>query len=121
MSKRAATVKPAGKVPSRAKGARAARTVRKELKDLKNVGAATLGDFAVLGIRSVAQLARRDPFRLYRALCTKTGQRHDPCVIDVFMATVWEAKGNRPKDWWAFTPERKALLQRRTRDISAHP
>jgi hypothetical protein len=80
------------------------------LSTLANVGKATLGDFAVLGIRSRAQLARRDAYRLYEKLCTVTAKRHDPCVIDVFLATISECRGKKPQNWWAFTPERKKAL-----------
>ncbi|MBL8764019.1 MAG: helix-hairpin-helix domain-containing protein [Phycisphaerae bacterium] len=87
------------------------RRAARQLADLANVGPATLRDFEVLGIRSIAQLARRDPLALYRALCRKTGQRHDPCVIDVFMATIAQARGGAPKPWWTFTARRKQLVR----------
>jgi hypothetical protein len=29
-----------------------------------------------------------EPFQMYEALCTATGKRYDPCVIDVFMSAV---------------------------------
>lgn len=83
---------------------------RKQLADLANVGPATLADFRVLGISSVAQLRRRDAFKLYDALCRKTAQRHDPCCIDVFMAAIDEARTGRPTPWWKFTPRRKAMM-----------
>ncbi|MSR41697.1 MAG: Mitomycin resistance protein mcrB [Phycisphaerales bacterium] len=81
------------------------------LSSLANVGKATLGDFEVLGIQSRAQLARRDPFKLYEALCALTKQRHDPCVIDVFLATISECRGGAPTKWWFFTAARKAALK----------
>lgn len=84
----------------------------KELKDLANVGKATLGDFAVLGISRVEQLVGKDPVGMYVSLCEKTGQRHDPCVIDVFMAVVDEATTGKGRDWWDFTPERKRMVER---------
>jgi hypothetical protein len=80
------------------------------LATLANVGRATLGDLALLGIRSRAQLARRDAYRLYERLCAKTGARHDPSGIDVFLAAISQSKGNPPRDWWSFTPERKRAL-----------
>lgn len=83
-----------------------------DLRDLANVGPATLADLHRLGIRSVRQLARHDPLRLYRSLCRRTGVRHDPCVIDVFMAIIHEAKGGKPTPWWKFTARRKRLLAR---------
>jgi hypothetical protein len=80
------------------------------LADLANVGPATLRDFHVLGIATVAQLARHDAFRLYDRLCRRTGVRHDPCCIDVFMAAIDQARGGPPTPWWKFTPIRKRLL-----------
>lgn len=80
------------------------------LATLANVGKATLGDLALLGIRTRAQLARRDAYRLYERLCALTGRRHDPCVIDVFLAAISECRGNPPRDWWRFTAGRKRAL-----------
>ena len=82
----------------------------RELADLANVGPATLRDFHTLGIRTVAQLARQDAFKLYDRLCRRTGKRHDPCVIDVFMATIAQSRGAAPKPWWKFTAQRKRML-----------
>jgi len=80
-----------------------------QLGDLANVGPATLADLKLLGIRTVPQLARRDPMAMYRSLCLRTGVRHDPCVIDVFMAVVHQARGGKPTPWWKFTAARKRL------------
>jgi hypothetical protein len=87
----------------------------KRLVELANVGPATLGDFQVLGIRSVGQLARQDAFRLYERLCSLTNARHDPCCIDVFMSAIDQARGGQPRPWWHFTKLRKAALARRAR------
>lgn len=80
------------------------------LADLANVGPATLGDFEVLGIRSLRQLAKQDAFRLYDRLCRKTGVRHDPCCIDVFLSAIDQARGGTPCPWWHFTEHRKQML-----------
>ena len=80
-----------------------------QLSDLANVGPATLADLHRLGIHTVRQLARRDALALYRSLCRRTGQRHDPCAIDVFMAIIHQARGGKPMPWWKFTKERKRL------------
>jgi hypothetical protein len=82
----------------------------RSLADLANVGPATLADFRTLGIRSVAQLARQDAFRLYERLCLRTAARHDPCCIDVFMAAISQAAGGPPTPWWKFTATRKRML-----------
>jgi hypothetical protein len=64
----------------------------------------------LLGIDTPAQLRGRSPFEMYEALCTLTGQRHDPCVIDVFIACVRYMEGAPAKPWWAYTSERKRTL-----------
>ncbi|MCE9619673.1 MAG: helix-hairpin-helix domain-containing protein [Planctomycetes bacterium] len=79
------------------------------LADLENIGPAMLKDFVVLGISTLPQLARREAFELWRDLCKRTGQRHDPCVIDVFMSAISQARGDAPCPWWDFTPKRKAM------------
>ncbi len=80
----------------------------KQLKDLRNVGKATLGDLKVLEIKTVAQLATQDPMHLFLELERKTGQKHDPCVWDVFAAIIHEAKTGEVTNWWSWTPKRKA-------------
>ena len=89
------------------------RSPPRTLADLANVGPATLGDFRVLGIRTLPQLARQDAFRLYERLCRKTGTRHDPCCIDVFLSAIDQARGGAPKPWWKFTAERKRVMRGR--------
>jgi len=41
----------------------------RRLSDLISVGPAMLRDFEILGVRTVSQLARRNPERLYESLC----------------------------------------------------
>ena len=48
-------------------------TAQRRLEDLVSVGPAIVRDFELLGIQSVAQLARRNPEKLYEQLCIKTG------------------------------------------------
>lgn len=81
------------------------------LTDLPNVGAATAADLRLLGIDTPAQLLGRSPFEMYEALCTLTGQRHDPCVIDVFMSITRFMAGEPPRPWWDYTEERKRRLR----------
>ncbi len=89
--------------------ARCAEEVRGFI-DIPNVGPATAGDFARLGLRAPAELVGCDAFALYRRLCDTDGVRHDPCVIDVFLAAVDFMRGAPARPWWHYTPERKALL-----------
>ena len=46
----------------------------------------------MLGVKCVAQLAGEEPEELYRRLSKITGQRQDPCVLDVFCAAVAQAR-----------------------------
>jgi hypothetical protein len=82
------------------------------LEDLPNVGPATAGDLRKIGVMSPADLRTADPYQLYDKLCKITGQRHDPCVIDVFISVVRFMQGAPAKPWWAYTAERKAKLGR---------
>ncbi len=76
------------------------------LADLRNVGKATLGDFALLGISTLEELAARDPDVLYADMQRLTKSAQDPCVRDVFAATIHQARTGEALDWWHFTPER---------------
>jgi len=84
-------------------------SVRK-FTDLPNVGPAMAADLRLLGYVSPGELAGQCPFAMYRRLCEITGQRHDPCVIDVFMSVVAFVDGGPPRPWWEFTARRKARL-----------
>lgn len=84
----------------------AKRHPAQSLADLRNVGKAALSDFAVLGITTLAELAASDPDVLHQALERATGKRQDPCVRDVFAATIHQARTGEALDWWHFTPER---------------
>ncbi|HEU0203460.1 MAG TPA: helix-hairpin-helix domain-containing protein [Burkholderiaceae bacterium] len=77
------------------------------LAKLRNIGPAMLRDFALLGVHSVAQLARRDADKLYLALERATGKRQDPCVWDTFAAAIHQARTGEALPWWHFTRERK--------------
>ena len=83
------------------------RTRLNRLEDLPNIGKAMSADLRLLGIEHPRQLIGRDPFELYQALQETTGQRHDPCVLDVFMAAVDFMEGGESRPWWSFTAERK--------------
>jgi hypothetical protein len=86
--------------------------VDRQLRDLRNVGKATLADLHLLGIETVARLAREEPSKLFRRLERTTGQRRDPCVWDVFAAIIHEAKTGESSNWWSWTPKRKHLQER---------
>jgi hypothetical protein len=85
------------------------RTITK-FEELPNVGPAAAGDFRLLGYRHPSELVGLDPYKLFDALCKKTGVRQDPCVIDVFLACVRFMEGAPAQPWWAYTAERKRTL-----------
>jgi Pathogenicity locus len=91
-----------------------------ELEDLPNVGKSIAADLRQLGIRAPAQLKRKDPYALYARLNRLTGTRHDPCLLDTFIAAVRFVEGGPAQPWWAFTAERKReLAARSTRNRNA--
>ena len=84
----------------------------RQLSDLVSIGPAMLRDFELLGVRTVAQLARRNPEKMYEKLCQVTRQAQDICCLDVFRAAVAQAKNpNLPieeRQWWQWSRKRKA-------------
>src|SRR4051812_46187013 len=78
-----------------------------ELEQLPNVGPAVAADLRGIGLRAPQDLAGRDPYRMYDDLCRVTGQRHDPCVLDTFIAAVRFMDGEPATPWWKYTAERK--------------
>lgn len=86
------------------------RDTTRKLTDLPNIGKAGAADLVLLGINSPQDLLGRDPYQMYEQLCVITGQRHDPCVIDVFISVTRFMHGEEPKVWWKYTEERKNAL-----------
>ena len=86
-------------------------TSERQLRDLISIGPAMLRDFEMLGIHSVAQLAKQNPKRMYSQMERLTGQRQDPCVLDTFQAAVAQARNPRlPAEqcqWWYWSRVRK--------------
>lgn len=80
----------------------------RRLTDLPNVGKASAEDLRLLGILTPADLVGRDPYEMYETLCERTGLRHDPCVMDLFLSVTRFMAGEAPKPWWEYTEERKA-------------
>lgn len=83
----------------------------RELRDLSGIGPAMLKDFEMLGVKSVAHLAKQNPQKLYDRLCELTGQRQDPCVLDTFVCAVAQAKDPdlplEQRQWWYWSRKRK--------------
>jgi hypothetical protein len=90
------------------------RTEFTELEQLPNVGPAVAGDLRLLGISDPKHLIGRDPYLMYGDLCRVTKQRHDPCMLDTFIAVVRFMSGEAAKPWWKYTAERKRHVARIT-------
>ena len=99
----------------------ASTTVRDELMRLPAVGPSIATDLRSLGVRSIRDLARRNPERLYTRLCELTGERQDPCVLYTFRCAVYAASAPGPDPellkWWNWkgrTLDRSTRRVRRT-------
>jgi len=55
-------------------------------------------------------LIGQDPFEMHEKLCAPSGQRHDPCMIDLFMSVVHFMQTGKALSWWSFTKERKEKI-----------
>jgi len=80
-----------------------------ELEQLPNVGPAIAAELRCIGIAAPQDLVGRDPYDMFDNLCRVTGTRHDPCVLDVFIAAVRFMAGAPAMPWWAYTAERKTV------------
>ena len=83
------------------------------LEDIPNIGLAIAADLRQLGINVPADLLGLDPYTMYDDLCRITGQRHDPCLLDTFIAAVRFMEGAPKKPWWKYTAERKRVMAAR--------
>lgn len=92
----------------------AGREPEPRLRDLAGVGKETLKDFEALGVRSVAQLAKRNPQALYDKLCELKGQPVDPCCLDTFTCAVAQARDPHlpaeQRQWWFWSRVRKGQI-----------
>jgi hypothetical protein len=86
------------------------RTEITDLQQIPNVGPSIAANLRLIGVSSPEDLLGKDPYTMYDNLCHTTGVRHDPCVVDVFIAAVRFMAGEPAKPWWKYTPERKRKL-----------
>ncbi|WP_159875610.1 helix-hairpin-helix domain-containing protein [Aquitalea denitrificans] len=77
------------------------------LLQLPNVGAAMAADLRLLGHETPQSLAGADPHALYLQLCSLSGTRQDPCVLDVFISVCHYLQHDQALPWWHFTARRK--------------
>ena len=81
------------------------------LESLPNIGRSIADDLRLLGIQVPTDLLGQDPYTLYQDLCIQTGTRHDPCLLDTFIAVTRFMAGDPPHPWWHYTAERKRTLR----------
>lgn len=86
------------------------RTDITDLEKIPNIGPSIAAKLQLIGVSSPQDLLGKDPYTMYDDLYHNTGVRHDPCVIDVFIAAVRFMAGKPSKPWWKYTPERKRTL-----------
>jgi pathogenicity locus Cdd1 protein len=79
-----------------------------DLRALPNIGQAIARTLMRLGIERPDDLRGQTAEQLYRRLCEMDGRRHDPCLLDTFVAAVDYANGAPPRPWWEYSRERKA-------------
>ena len=80
------------------------------LEAIPNIGPSLAADLRSLGIGHPHDLPGKDPYALYDRLCTATGVRQDPCVLDTFISAVRFMEGAPAHPWWHYTVERKATM-----------
>lgn len=80
-----------------------------QLEQLPNIGPALAADLRLIGIADPATLRGSDPFVLYQTLCSVTGKRQDPCVLDTFIAATDFMRGAPSRPWWHYTAQRKQV------------
>ena len=70
-----------------------------------------LRDFDLLGVKTVSELARREPEAMYEDLCKLTRAPQDICVLDVFQCAVAQAQNPdlapEKRKWWYWSRLRK--------------
>ena len=91
---------------------RRARTIERmsehELRTLPNIGPAIARKLQQLGVERPDDLRGQDPERLFQRLCELDGRRHDPCLLDTFVAAVDHVNGAPPRPWWYYSRLRKS-------------
>jgi hypothetical protein len=79
------------------------------LEQLPNIGPSLAADLRLIGIVHPQDLIGKDGYLLYQRLCEVTCVRHDPCVLDTFLAATDFMQGAPATPWWQYTQQRKQL------------
>ncbi len=83
-----------------------------QLEQIPNIGPSIAADLRRIGIRKPSDLRGQQALALYEQLCEVDRQRHDPCLLDVFMSAVDFVHGKPARPWWTYTPKRKRELSK---------
>jgi Pathogenicity locus len=78
------------------------------LTAIPNIGPKIARKLLALDVRGLDDLRGRDPDELFERLCALDGRRHDPCLLDTFVAAVEYADGGPARPWWELSRERTA-------------
>lgn len=87
----------------------------RRLTDIPNIGVSLAADLESAGVKTPADVKRMNALKTWDALRDHMGKRHDPCVLDTFMAAKKFMNGGPKQPWWDFTAERKAQLAKHDR------
>jgi nucleotidyltransferase/DNA polymerase involved in DNA repair len=79
-----------------------------DLTSLPNIGPKIAAKLRRLGIDSPDDLKGQDGEELFERLGALDGRRHDPCLLDTFVAAVDHANGAPARPWWEYSRERLA-------------
>lgn len=81
-----------------------------DFQQVPSIGVRFAEDLVFLGYYAMSELQDKDGAQLTDAYEKKKGYKTDPCVEDQFRLIAHAAKTNDySKNWWEFTPERKAF------------
>ena len=80
------------------------KTALTNLQEIPGVGKSIAQDLYDLGFRSVKDLKKKNPEKMYFDLCRKRRQHIDRCLLYVFRGAVYYASTKEPKAnkllWW---------------------
>lgn len=105
---------------SRQDRAQMERSAFTRLEQLSNVGPAIAAKLRRVDVCVPADLLGRDPYALFEELRSRTGERHDPCLLDVFISVVRFMEGGPERPWWEYTADRKARLATVNASVPRH-
>src|SRR3954454_22805555 len=78
------------------------------LTAIPNVGPAIARKLLRLDVHGVDDLRGRDPEELFERLCALDGRRHDPCLLDTFVAAAARAGAGPARSWCSCSRARRA-------------